>query len=212
MNKFIVVLILSVALVVVFSGIGICASNVQPKKDVEKVQTQPKVEAPSVQKTVAPAAVEAVSEKNAQPKSAGTAAKSKDELIADIINALRSEDEIFNAVPGLKADKDAKGNIFYTYNGTKIEDLSKEDAGSLTIKVHQARTRLNTERIQRQLETVRRMERLQRINAPSQTPRTPAAPMTVRTPPPAPVAARAPTPPPSTPRTPPSVPQVPSRR
>jgi len=187
MKKRIVFGMLGLAMAVIFAGIGLCADNFQLKEDLKKAQTPPKLETPAVPK-------------DAQPKPAGIANMSKNEIITDIKDALGSEDEILNATPGLKAERDSKGNTFYTYNGTKIEDLGKDQLDTLAAKVHQARTRLNTERIERQLETARRIER---INA-MQTPRTPiSSPASVPQPPRLPVGA------PLAPRA-PSVPRAPS--
>jgi|GEM_PF-1818450 hypothetical protein len=109
--------------------------------------------------------------------------KTKEEMIADINRNLGSIDEILEVMPALKADKDQAGKIFYTYNGVKIEQLSKDDLQRLHTLVGQLATKLRTERIQRQLETVARVQAINnRATGARAVPVAPPAPPPVRTP------------------------------
>ena len=75
----------------------------------------------------------------------------KEKILADIKNNLKTQEGILDTLPGLKAQKDKDGKIFYTYNGVKLEDLSKTDLEKLSGSVSQLAVKLRTEKIQRQL-------------------------------------------------------------
>ncbi len=126
----------------------------------------------------------------------------KEDLLAAVKEELAGNEEVFDMVPGLKADKDADGKVFYTYKGMKLEDLSKEDLSGLLTRAGQAMVRVRTERIQNQLDAARRVQTLQR---PATVPQLPRIPTQVQLP-------RTPSAPPSAPRTPPSPPTAPQRR
>jgi hypothetical protein len=118
----------------------------------------------------------------------------KEEMLAELKEDLAYNDEVFDAVPELKAGTGQNGNVVYTYNNTVLDGLSKEDLAKLYSRVRQALVKIRTERIQRQLETIRQAERLPKtVNSPQSPPRVPAAP-------------------PSVPKAPPSPPSVPNRR
>lgn len=126
----------------------------------------------------------------------------REETISALKDILEGEDEIFNAIPELKVVKDAKGGMSYIYRGIRLEDMSKEDADALMARVHQNLTRLNTERIQMQLENVQRAERLRAVTPP----RPPSIPQAVPQPP------QTPSNPSSSTRVPAAPPPVPARR
>lgn len=136
-----------------------------------------------------------------------------EELIADIKDSVEGEEEILNFIPSLKRSKGADGKNVYMFNEVKIEDLKREDLEKLSINVGQVSTRLHTERIQNQLETIRQVQALgggggggaRGAGSP------PGAPPTVRTPalPPAPPAVMGPPKTVQTPQT-PNLPRVPS--
>jgi len=118
----------------------------------------------------------------------------KEEMLAELKEDLAYNDEVFDAVPELKAGTGQNGNVVYTYNNAVLDGLSKEDLAKLYSRVRQALVKIRTERIQRQLETIRQAERLPKtVNSPQSPPRVPAAP-------------------PSVPKAPPSPPSVPNRR
>jgi len=123
----------------------------------------------------------------------------RDEVLAVLKSDLAKSDEIFDVIPELKLVKGPQGETYYTYNGIRLEDMSKEDADKLLVRVRQNLTRLNTERIQMQLESARSAERLRAISPP-RAPLVPAAiPQPPRTPPSPPSAPRVPAPPPPAP-------------
>jgi len=126
----------------------------------------------------------------------------KGEMLAELKEDLADNDEVFDAVPGLKASAGQDGNAVYTYENTPLDELSKEDLTKLYSRVRQALVKIRTDRIQRQLERVRRIDMLQRTAIPPQPPRIPAQAQ-----PP-----RIPAAPPSAPRTTPSPPPAPQRR
>jgi hypothetical protein len=115
------------------------------------------------------------------------------ELIDGITKVLDKTDEVMNCVPGFKQEKDPDGKEYYTYKGVRLEKIDKEKLTALYNRVRQERTRLNTERINRQLETIQRAQ--QAANIANQAGRIP----TVTQPPPQP------------PKAPPSPPPVPRR-
>jgi len=122
------------------------------------------------------------------------------ELADAITKILDQTEEAMGYVPGFKKEKDPAGNEFYTYNGSRLEGLEKGKLVSLYYRVQQERARLNTERINRQLDSIRRAQQATAIanqasrittvtTPPAQPPRTPQTPpRTVETPrtPPAP--------------------------
>ena len=142
----------------------------------------------------------------------------KEEILAGLKDDLADPDDLMAVMPELKVGADQNGKIIQTYKGVALDKLSKEDLSSLYIRVRQNLTRMRTERIERQLETVRRIERLQGVATPPQPPRVPSAPLSA---PGAPSIQRVPSAPsssPSAPRaqlapsSPPSIPSAPSRR
>ncbi len=120
----------------------------------------------------------------------------RDEMFADLKESIEEDDEIFDMVPELKAEKDKDGKFYYTFKGIRLEKLSKEDLDKLLARVNQVLVKLRTDRIQNQLETVKRVQNIQRMSASPQ----------VQQPP------RTPSQGPSAPRTPSAPPASPSRR
>ena len=117
----------------------------------------------------------------------------KEEMLAGLKEDLADNDEVFDAVPGLKAGTGQDGNAVYTYKDTALDELAKEDLSKLYSRVRQALVKIRTDRIQKQLERIKQIERLQKTANPPQSPRAPSVP-------------------PSVPRTPPSPPSAPQRR
>ena len=117
----------------------------------------------------------------------------KEEMLTELKEDLADNDEVFGAVVELKAKTGQNGNAVYTYKDTALDELSKEDLAKLFTRVRQALVKIRADRVQKQLETIRQAERLQRPANPPQPPRIPVVP-------------------PSVPRTPPSPPPAPQRR
>lgn len=115
----------------------------------------------------------------------------REEMVLELKEELKYGEELFDLFPDMKSKKGDDGNVYFTFKGVKIEDMPKEDIDNLLTKVRQALIKIRTDRIERQLEIVRRVERLNSAAAPPQGPRVPAAP---------PSAPRAPSRPPSPPR------------
>lgn len=121
------------------------------------------------------------------------------ELAEHIKGMLEHEDEILNFIPDLKKEKDSAGNIFYTYQGLKIENMDKERLDKLFSRIQNEAVRVRTERLNKQLESIRQAQ--QASIAAQQASRVP----TVVTPP------RPPQPPPTPPKPPPPPPAPPRR-
>ncbi len=138
---------------------------------------------------------------------ASKAKKTKDmtvqELADSIAEVLDDSDEVMSYVPGFKQEKGPDGKEYYTYKGVKLEKVEKEKLAAMYSRVRRERTRLNTERINRQLETIRQAQQAANIAnqasraaavtmPPAQPPRPPAMPPQTVQPPRPP-----PTPPPT---------------
>lgn len=133
----------------------------------------------------------------ARPAKAEPAKKelTKSEVLDNLKIELEQNDEVFDMIPELKAQKDNEGKTLYTFKGVKLDDLTKEDLDKISKQVNHAITVIQSDRIQGQLETIRRTQNVQRMTVPPQSPRIPAAAQ-----------------PSSASRTPPSPPTVPQRR
>ena len=183
------------------------------KKEEKSVQAAPEKKmtaAPAdTKKETLPAAekVKPAGEVNAQakgPQAAGApvaeADKSKrtrkdltkEELIQYIKDRLDREEGVLNFVPELKKETDAAGNMYYAYQGTRLENLDKEKLDKLFLRVQNELVRIRTERLNRQLESIRR---IQRLTTQQQVPRVPNVAI--------------PPPPPQIPQNPPAAIQVP---
>ncbi|MBD3296452.1 MAG: hypothetical protein GF392_03715 [Candidatus Omnitrophica bacterium] len=129
--------------------------------------------------------------------------RSRKEMIEIIERRLDSFDEILYRIPGLTVKKSASGrtHLYYAPEGQvamKIAELDDKTLHDLFVRVNSEATRLNTERI---LKQVRQAEQLRRITAPRTPPQPPRLPDTG--------APSMPPQPPSTPRV--NVPKQPPR-
>lgn len=133
------------------------------------------------------------------------------EMIDYITAVSERGDEVMDYVPGFRKETDPSGTVYYTYNGTRLEKLDKDKLASLYSRIQAERSRLNADRISRQMEAVRQAQQAQQAaNATRQIPKVPQA---VNQPPKPP----APTPPSSSqipravPKAPPGPPPSPRR-
>jgi hypothetical protein len=157
-------------------------NNFRKKRDLQKAEAQPR--------TILP---EAGAEKTALPETKLEKKEmTQDETLADLKESIGENDELFDIIPELKSEKDTGGKFHYTFNGIKLEELSKEDLGKLATRVRQTLVKLRTDRIERQLETVRRVQNIQRIPAPTQVQQPPRIPSQPSSPPKGPPAPPAP--------------------
>lgn len=136
----------------------------------------------------------------------------KEELIKDIKEGIESEDEILSYIPQLKMTKDPDGKVIITFEKdgqkVKLEDLDRETLAKIWGSINQIATKINVDRINQQLETIRQTQALQRVTRPPQAMVPPPQPPRYLTPAPAPQAppavptqaSRAPQPPPQPPR------------
>ena len=117
-------------------------------------------------------------------------------LAERIKGMLIREKGVINFVPGLKEMQDADKNIYYTYNGTKLEDLDNATLNRIFNRVRNEALRLRTERLQKQLNAMKQGQRIggaavgpkiPQISAasrlPSQPPQTPRIPKAPTAPP-----------------------------
>lgn len=139
----------------------------------------------------------------------------REELLADIKYDVESEEDILDYIPSLKKSKDADGNDVLTFNGVKIGDLNRADLEKLSVTVGQVSTRVRTDKIQRQMETIRQTQALAGgARSPTGMPRGAAPIASPPSLPPAPPVTTRPPQPPQTPQAPsaPRVPPSPVRR
>ena len=134
-------------------------------------------------------------EKPAELKKAAEPEKplTRADKLKSIQGNLENLPEILSFVPGIKKEADAAGKATYTYQGKKIEDLDDEQLGKLYARVGNEGVRLRTERLNRQLDTIRRAEQVNRQNRqlmlpprvptpPYQPPKIPQIPQTPKIP------------------------------
>ncbi|MFA5144182.1 MAG: hypothetical protein WC522_08500 [Candidatus Omnitrophota bacterium] len=127
----------------------------------------------------------------------------KEELLGRIKKNLDRAGEIINFVQGLKKETDAAGNVIYTYNGKRLEDLDAEALAKLFSRVGTEAVRIRTEKLNKQLENIRRAEQISRQAAAVNVPPAPPA---------LPPAVTIPSQPPAVPAQPPKAPPVPPKK
>jgi hypothetical protein len=103
----------------------------------------------------------------------GVASMTKEELVRDIKEELASEEDIATYIPQLKVGKDAEGKQSVTFElkkgePVKLEDLDKEMLINIYGSVNQAATKINVDRINEQLESIRQIHAVQQITRPPQ--------------------------------------------
>jgi hypothetical protein len=106
--------------------------------------------------------------------------RSRREMIETIERRLDSFDEILYRIPGLSVKKSVSGRVqlYYAPEGQvamKLAELDDKVLHDLFVRVNSEATRLNTERI---LKQVRQAEQLRRITAPRTPPQPPRVPDT----------------------------------
>lgn len=163
-----------------------------------KQQASRAVPAPAAAPVSAPAAAPAVESQPRQTpeavvETAGLQKMTREEMLKDLADTLDDEDEVLGAVPELKKETDPEGKIFYTYNGTRLQDLDLDTLRGLYNKVNRQIAMINTNRINEQLEVIRNAQNAARLQqrtvvpAPPTVPASaPRVPQTPRTPPPPP--------------------------
>lgn len=138
------------------------------------------------------------------PKKAFT----KDEIAKHVKEMLDHEEEVINLIPGLKKSMTEKGESFYTYEGTRLEDLDKGTLDKIFSRMNQEVTRIRTERLNKQLESIRHAQQITSAAAgaakiptpPPQPPRIYSGPSVPSTPPSVAQPPRTPVLPPAPPR------------
>ena len=101
---------------------------------------------------------------------------SSSEIIEHIETILERGDEVMDFVPGLKLEKDQSGAEYYTYNGLRLEKLERDKLIALCKKIQQEKARLNAERINRQLESIRQAQQASNNSRIRDIPRPPQQP------------------------------------
>lgn len=97
------------------------------------------------------------------------------ELAEDITDNLDREDSILNMVPGLEKKSDPDGKEYYTYQGTRLQDLDRDTLDKVFGRVRSEALRIRTDNINRQLETIRGANRAI-VSIPQPPPRAQVAP------------------------------------
>lgn len=138
----------------------------------------------------------------------------REEMLAELKEDLSDNDEVLDVIPELRSISGQGGNAMHTYKNTPLDDLSKEDMADLYGRVRQALVKIRTDRVQKQLETIRQVNRLQGITTPPKTPSSLATPSSAPRTPAIPVSQppRISTVPPSATRAPSTPPAAPQRR
>ena len=157
-------------------------------------------------------AAQTASEAKAVPPKTEAANPRKELTKAEIIEHLKGNldrmEEILNLIPGLNKETDPAGNVAYIYQGKSLEDLDKVELRKLYARVNNEAVRIRTEKLNKQLEGIRRANEITRqaqqvVPAPK-IPAPPPNPPAIYTPPQPPSAA-----PPATTQ-PPKAPPVPA--
>jgi len=159
-----------------------------PPKTTKKIDLKQKTESkPNIDKKTKRPSLEEMSER---------------ELRERITHMIETMPEALDFIPALKVTFDKEGNasrVQYDAQGAwrDLETLDKETLIKIYSRLNSERTRLQTERIQRQLESVRAAQNISRLPQPLTPPNVPKIPKS----------------PPVPPRvyTPPQVPQVPNK-
>ena len=186
--KKLLVLVLLVALMTV-SFVG-CAA---------KEEAAPVVEEPAEEVVVEEVLLASEEKKDEEEKVSPWENMTEEDIIERIIPMLETMPEVLSYIPEFKATRDEDGKITeltYVIDGipTLIEEINKETLVTIHNRVSMERTRIQTERIQRQLSSTRaatqNIPKQPQIYTPPTIPRPPALPPTppkTHTPPPQPV-------------------------
>ena len=85
----------------------------------------------------------------------------KEDLVSHIEGRLDTMEEALNLIPGLKKENNASGMSFYSYNGVKLKDLDRDTLDKLFSRVQNEGVRIQTERLNKQLEGIRQAHQAQ---------------------------------------------------
>jgi hypothetical protein len=106
------------------------------------------------------------------------------ELAERIKDVLLPVPEAVNSIPGLKKMKDEKGNEFYTFKGKDLETLPKSELQSILNMALNETARIRAEKINMQLDMIRRSQaavaaaqQSSRISVPAAPPQPPRQPI-----------------------------------
>lgn len=148
----------------------------------------------AVSKAAAPTAAAAVDKaaKPAEKKPVPAKELSKEELVKRLNEKAQHNPDLPSAVQGL-AIKEADGKKYIEFNGKKLEDIDKETLLKLYISVSRYLTIRNTERIQKQLRSIKQIEDINRAQRNIAGPGVPVVPKIPQAPPRAQTPPRAPT-------------------
>ncbi|MDD3905440.1 MAG: hypothetical protein PHS46_02790 [Candidatus Omnitrophica bacterium] len=86
----------------------------------------------------------------------------KAEKLDRVNESLNNFAEIMNFIPDLKKEVDSNGKASYTFQGKKLENLDDETLGKLFGRVRNEASRIRTERVNKQLNFIRKMEQFNR--------------------------------------------------
>ena len=129
----------------------------------------------------------------------------KEELSTYIKELLDHRSDILGFIPEIKKETGADGKVSYLYKDVKIEDMDKDQLHKVLNRINGEMGRINTERLQKQLQTIRQADQANRTSQQA------ARQVNIPQPPPAPTVYLPPQPPctPSNVTQPPKAPTAP---
>lgn len=102
------------------------------------------------------------------------------ELAESITDSINGNPRVLNFLPSLKGQTDGAGATFYLYNGKRLDSLDREELMGILRRVKSELTRINIERINRQIAVA---QQGQQLSGAAQGPKVAAgAPVTQRIP------------------------------
>lgn len=80
----------------------------------------------------------------------------QEELLSAMKKTLDSNKDILNNIPEIKKERAPDGKEYYTYKGMSIDALDKDTLRKVIVRVRNENIRLRTERINRQLDNIKK--------------------------------------------------------
>lgn len=154
--------------------------------------------------SLALAAVVHAKDEETKPSSKAKKEFTKEELATHIKETLDKRADILGLIQGIKKETDPSGKTSYSYLGDKLESMDKVKLQKLLNRINGEISRINNERLMKQMESIRQAEQATRAaqQASNQVriPQPPPQPPVVNTPPNVTQPPRQPAPPPAPPR------------
>ncbi len=166
MRKITIFLAVTACVIFVASGLFAAENTDKNSKKTEQAKANANTPAKAAKPTVSNAAVEPAKKGKETPQppvAKAEAAKPVKEMtqaekVADMKETLKNNEEILTFVPGLKKEKDKNGNIFYTFQGTKLDNLDAGTVEKLFGRVRNEAVRIRTDRFNRQMAMIKKAQ------------------------------------------------------